>query len=328
MPTGLNMSPKCDDDDLGLPTKEAEEDFEEDLYDYDYDDDLEESELLDETDEETPQETESEEDDLDSEVDDDSIELTDIEDFGELESLDPERDYRLLRVSFPHQEEPDPFDFSAFSDALDDLDPDEFDPSARRVKPFEVDVDGGLSREDRASQIAEELGRRYGWSEDGIQVLAETFTKHGWSASRVAIEREILMGLTPDELRIALDIRDFWRENVDFAMSFSGFGNQTDWKYISHRFWSMSWPCAFSLIRAFDSYPVAEEVEQLLLDLHERWKSRSCLRYRFPFFHHFVISYAAEVGRTPGLQAGWWPLDDLVADEDGFPYSSPLSFEE
>lgn len=320
------MPQELDPDEYPEPTEDSEETSEDELYDYE-DDDQEDYDILEEIDEEESQDSNGDEEDLEPEADDDSVELTDIEDFRELESLDPERDFRLLGVSYG-EDDSTPLDLDAFSDALDDLDPDEFDPSARGIEPFGVDIDGGLTRRDRASQIAEELGLRYGWSEAGIQVLAKTFARHGWSASRVAIEREMKKGLTPDELKIALDVRDLWKENVDFGMSFSGIGNQIDRTYIAHRFWNMSWPCAFSLIRAFDSYPDTEEIEQLLLDLHERWKSRSCLRHRFPFFYYYIVAYTEQVGRTPDLQAGWWALDELATGEDEDPDASHVFFEE
>lgn len=321
------MPRDSDPDEYGLPGDDSDEALDDDFYE-DEGDDQEELASIDEIEEEESNKSDSDAEDLDSEDDDNSVELIDIEDFDELEWLDPEKDFRLLGVSYGQDEESAPFDIPAFLDALADLNPDEFDPSARRTDLLEVDVDGRLTRRDRAWQIAEELGLKYGWSGDDVQILARTFARHGWSAARVAIEREMRRGLTPDELRIALDIRDLWKQNTDFAMSFSGIGSQTDRTYIAHRFWNMSWPCAFSLIRAFDSYPDTEEIEQLLLELHERWKSHSYLRYRFPFFYYYIMAYAAQVGKTPDLQAGWLPLDDLVTGENEDPDASALFFEE
>ena len=50
-------------------------------------------------------------------------------------------------------------------------------------------------------------------------MLQSVFERYGWSLARVALERIIAVGATPDEVALARDLRELWRETPELGSS-------------------------------------------------------------------------------------------------------------
>lgn len=127
-----------------------------------------------------------------------------------------------------------------------------------------------ITRKQRAMQEAIKLGMRFGWGEEGIEYLADVFERHGWSRSKVVIERELEAGLLPDELRLAFAARDIWRGYPEFAVSTGNFP-----------YFMPSWTLALKIVRSFRSYPDVDEIEMFLVDVFVEWSDTPALMTGF-----------------------------------------------
>ncbi len=142
--------------------------------------------------------------------------------------------------------------------------------------------DGRLSREDRALQKAVELISRAGWSLSMLPLVQQIFVMSGWGATRLALEREIDKGMIPDELILAAHVKALWAENDYYWIAYDRSGSSNLSQYV------MSWPTALLLVRAFESLPQIEEIEQFIESLFEYWYDRSSLRRAFRSFSRFL----------------------------------------
>ncbi|MEH8154763.1 hypothetical protein Q4S47_18310 [Aeromonas caviae] len=142
--------------------------------------------------------------------------------------------------------------------------------------------DERLSREDRALQKAVELISRAGWSLSMLPLVQQIFVMNGWGATRLALEREIDKGMSPDELILAAHVKALWAENDYYWIAYDRNGSSNLSQYV------MSWPTALMLIRAFESLPQIEEIEQFIESLFEYWYDRSSLRRAFRSFNRFL----------------------------------------
>jgi hypothetical protein len=181
----------------------------------------------------------------------------------------------------------------AYEHAWDEFEPIgvEYDDEITGTDIFNLPTDNRLTRLERARQVALELGIEYGWDEDGINVLTMIFFKHWWSATRRSMRRELEAGVTPDELILAEQVREIWREYPEFSEAHHRAFE------ISQRYFHLSWPNALSLIRSFGAYPDPAEIEKLLVDLYEHWRDKPSLIYAYSSFRHY-IEYQIGRGRS------------------------------
>lgn len=153
-------------------------------------------------------------------------------------------------------------------DAVDDnwpfVDDDipEFDESLTRDEFLQVETEGHVSHRERARQIAGDLGLRYGWDRNGIELLTDVFEKYWWSAAQRSMERELEAGLLPDELSLALESRQVWECYEEFGENLKGYAYP-----------SLPWPTALEIVRSFRGYPDIAEIEVFLLDTYACWRS-------------------------------------------------------
>ncbi len=182
-----------------------------------------------------------------------------------------------------------------------DVDPPEFDEDVETGADLGVDVGGRVERGIRALQTAIELGRRYGWSRGGIELLARIFELHGWSACKRSMERELEAGLTPDELALAVEVRTLWAAHPEFSIAIGGYGYPV-----------LSWPVALACARSFgDAYPDPAEIEALLCEAYDDWRAAPRLVQKFASFYGYL---RYRLGMTPGsLSEPAW----IGFDEDG-----------
>ena len=163
-----------------------------------------------------------------------------------------------------------------------DFDPDDVYDSQDRSDFDAVPFDGRISREDRALQKAVELISRSGWSLSMLPLVQQIFVMSGWGATRLALEREIDKGMTPDELILAAHVKALWAENDYYWIAYDKSGSSSLSQYI------ISWPTALRLVRVFESLPQVEELEQFIETLFEYWSDRSSLHKAFQSFSRFL----------------------------------------
>src|SRR5690606_24901777 len=115
--------------------------------------------------------------------------------------------------------------------------------------PLESDAelsDGSVSREDRALQKAVELISKAGWPLTVLPLVQQIFVMSGWGATRLALEREIDKGMTPEELILAAHVKVIWAENDYYWIAYDRSGSSNLSQYV------LSWPTALLLVRAFE----------------------------------------------------------------------------
>ena len=183
-------------------------------------------------------------------------------------------------------------DYQATQLYLDDLD-DEF--AAYAFDPDDVfdndtvdtaEPNDGLSdritREERALQKAAELVLLVGWPRSTLPLIQQIFIMSGWGATRLALEREIDKGITPEELILAAHIKAIWAENDIYWIAFNRSGSSQ----LSHQ--ALSWPNALQIVRSFDSLPQAEEIEFFLEEIFTSWYENPTLRRAFKSFARYL----------------------------------------
>ncbi|WP_027909891.1 hypothetical protein [Pseudomonas sp. URMO17WK12:I4] len=210
----------------------------------------------------------------------------------------------------------DEFDrvFDDFRDLEDDYAAYAFDPDevfgSEEALANELDDSTGdrLSHEERALQKAAELIGKVNWPISALPLIQRIFIMSGWGATRIALEREIERGLTPQELVLAAHIKVIWAENDIYWISFDKTGSSR----LSH--YVLSWPSALLIVRSFEALPQVEEVEFFLENLFTDWYENSVLRRTFKAFARYLwFRFANLEGCLPANQ----PFD--FCDPHGLP---------
>lgn len=184
-------------------------------------------------------------------------------------------------------------DYAAYA-----FDPDEvFDneePAAAESNDWLADK---LSREDRALQKAAELIGKANWPLSTLPLVQQIFVMSGWGATRLALEREIEKGLTPEELILAAHIKVIWAENDIYWIAFDKTGSSRLSYYV------LSWPTALLIVRSFESLPQVDEIEVFLENLFASWYENSTLRRAFKAFARYLwFRFANLEGCLPASQ--------------------------
>ena len=185
--------------------------------------------------------------------------------------------------------------FEEFENDFDlyDFDPDDVFENKEALVPEPSDsLDHKLSWEDRALQKAAELVGKASWPISALPLVKQIFVMSGWGATRLALEREIAKGLTPEELILASHIKVLWAENDIYWISGSSFSQGV-----------LSWPAALLIVRSFDSIPQVEEIDVLLEDLFIHWYESTTLRRIFKAFALYLwFRFANLPGCLPANQ--------------------------
>ena len=168
----------------------------------------------------------------------------------------------------------------------------EFDPELTGLlDETEVETGGQVSDEERALQMAAFLGEQCELDREEVALIAEIFMVNGWSACKTAILRELTEGTTVEELYLASQVKELWKEHYEF---YSG-------QVSNYR--TLTWPTALCIIRSFDGYPDPEEVEQMLIRLHDHWRYDDIQRRITKTFNEYIIGkfcHGAEVSEFYG----------------------------
>lgn len=154
-----------------------------------------------------------------------------------------------------------------------------------------------LSREDCALQKAAELIGKANWSISTLPLVQQIFVMSGWGPTRLALEREIEKGLTPEELILAAHIKVIWAENDIYWIAFDKTGSSRLSYYV------LSWPTALLIVRSFESLPQVEEIEVFLENLFVSWYENNTLRRAFKAFARYLwFRFANLEGCLPASQ--------------------------
>jgi len=201
------------------------------------------------------------------------------------------------------QEDGNQNDVDDFRDLDDDyaayaFDPDEiFDGEEASIPDPDDWLTGKISREDRALQKAAELIGKANWPLSTLPLIQQIFVMSGWGQTRLALEREIEKGLTPDELILAAHIKVIWSENDIYWIAFDKTGSSR----LSH--YVLSWPTALLIVRSFESLPQVEEIEVFLEKLFTSWYENIVLRRAFKAFGRYLwFRFANLEGCLPANQ--------------------------
>jgi hypothetical protein len=183
----------------------------------------------------------------------------------------------------------------------------DFDEEISARDFVDIRSDSKLSRYARARQMALQLGIEYSWDESGIQLLTRIFFRYWWSATQNSLRRELTAGLLPIELDLAEQSREIWYKNPQYSQEFKASGE------LVYKYAYLPWPSALALIRSFGGYPDISEVEILLLELYEHWRSRIALMEKFRGFK-FYLDYRLGRSRDSLTGPAWLSFEPNPID--------------
>jgi len=200
----------------------------------------------------------------------------------------------------------DDYDPTLFEDDLYELD----EAPTRGELQLPVGVEGVVPRHRRALQAAADLAADHDLGPDGLRTLTEIFERHGWASSRRAVDRELALGCTVEELRCAYDLRCAWAESDQFSIA-----------AIGHNHHLLAWPLALQIVRSFRGYPDLDEMVEFLDEALIEWKSKHAAsreqyqRLDYPAFRDFV-SAKVSCSLVTGFCNPILALSSLDPDED------------
>lgn len=148
--------------------------------------------------------------------------------------------------------------------------------------PDPQEITKGLTREQRARQKAADFVMFAGWPNSALRLVEQVFVTSGWGAARIALEREVQKGLTPNELVLASHLKAIWAENDYYWLAFERSGSTR----LSHHI--LSWPMALHIVRSYDSLPQLEELMTLLDSEYDYWIERPQLTKAFRSFTRYL----------------------------------------
>ncbi|WP_300673667.1 hypothetical protein [Desulfoluna sp.] len=165
---------------------------------------------------------------------------------------------------------------------FDDLNLDEYDDELINDYIADVETDGRVDKKERAYQIAFETAAKFGWDdEEQINLLAKEFKENGWSLSRSYLIQEVKTGMTYEEFRLAVMIRNVWNSDGRFTAGlYKGKSTQ------SH--FNIRWDFCHKLIECYASLPGIDEIEMYLHQLMEYWSYSPALRDNFYTFYSYL----------------------------------------
>lgn len=218
-----------------------------------------------------------------------AAELAELELYGTTRA----REDKSQRDSEYLKDADDEFAFYAF-------DPDTvFDNDKYQVEPVGGNSENRITREERAKQKAVELVYRYDWPHGTLPLIQQIYIMSGWGATRVALERAIDEGLTPEELVLAAHIKVIWADNDLYWIAFDSTGSTR----LSYH--ALSWRTALMIVRSFESIPQVEEIDVLLEQLFEYWYENATLRRVFKAFARYLWYRFGDIdGALPARQMG------------------------
>lgn len=115
---------------------------------------------------------------------------------------------------------------------------------------------GRLTRRQRAEREAVRISDQYDW-EKGFHLIADALDRDRWGQLRESIEREIALGMTPDEFELLLQLRAYWHDQTHYQSPYTA------------RYDSLPWGLGIALIRRCAGVPCLDDMILLLERLYE-----------------------------------------------------------
>ncbi len=239
------------------------------------------------------------------ELDSDDLDVIDVDDdFDDgLDEIVPEHDFVESGL----------LDDDSISEDFGWEDLDDFEEDASRDNEDEELAQIGITRAERARQVAIDVLSRVGWDREYLPVLEAIFVESGWGASRIAIEDQIKRGAVPEEIMLARHVRSIWFGNEHLWTCFRMKSN-APFMQAEAVYKNFSWVDALRLVRCFPTVPDEAEIEAFIDDLYDEWYSHNRLRKHFKAFLKYLHYRVIATKRTlPG--------------DIGFMFSSPVEAE-
>ena len=145
---------------------------------------------------------------------------------------------------------------------------------------------GVVSSEERAEQLALDAAQCHGFH-DGIDVLIQAMQVSRHPRTRAAIETLLQNHVTPDELRIVLELRERWREHPEFSVALRG-----AFSVGGRRREFLPYQLALRLSRLFAYGADTDEVLEYIQQCLTLWRDREDLLRRFSVFQWFLAEMA------------------------------------
>ena len=176
---------------------------------------------------------------------------------------------------------------------FDELD-DQENPEPHYIN--EIETTGKVNRFEKANQIAIEVIQTYNWGKENLLLLEKVFFESGWGMTRVSIERELNNGLNPEELKLALFIRQLWAENQQYWISFIHITSNQPGQESKAAYKTMSWSEALRIIRTFNDMPSEEDIQIFIYQLYDDWYCSATLQRQYKAFFKY-LKYCTGIGR-------------------------------
>jgi hypothetical protein len=160
-------------------------------------------------------------------------ELQELDSELDFDDYSDEYDVDVLFDSFPHEQPDDEAQNEDVElDFLADIDIDEIVDSHEEVdEQLSNDDERRLSRFERARDEANIIAMRWDLSEKEFIRLTDIFELNGWAACRIALEKQLMLGHSFNEIWLAHQLREVWRELQFTWSNGKGFTNNTADKY-------------------------------------------------------------------------------------------------
>ena len=159
----------------------------------------------------------------------------------------------------------------------------------------EIETTGKLNRFEKAKQIATEVIQTHAWGKENISLLEQVFLENGWGMARVSIEKELNQGLIPEELELALFIRQLWTENPQFWISFKHITSNRPGQETRAAYKNMSWAESLRIIRSFNNTPSEEELQLFIYQIYDDWYCSTALQREYKAFFKY-LKYCTGLG--------------------------------
>jgi hypothetical protein len=181
---------------------------------------------------------------------------------------------------------------------FDEID-DQENPEARYIN--KIETTGKVNRFEKANQIAIEVIQTYNWGKENLSLLENVFFESGWGMTRVSIERELNNGLDPEELKLAVFIRQLWAENQQYWISFIHITSNQPGQESKAVYKTMSWSESLRIIRSFNNVPSEEDIQIFVYQLYDDWYCSTTLQRQYKaFFKYLKYRTSSGRGSLPG----------------------------
>ena len=158
-----------------------------------------------------------------------------------------------------------------------------------RAALIDVEYLGKISRQERAWQIAYDLGIAFDWDDQGIAMLQEVFIERGWQQARVAMEYLMREGMTPEQLMYARELKENWDLRPELTIAFYYTRkDRSNYCYAGEKV--LSWRVAIEIVRSFNGCNDFDEIEQFVEEALDTWYSNGRLRHDYKSFLQYLRS--------------------------------------